>query len=211
MESKTNRSEQSEVFDLEKQSSANPKRLETHWDEYHEWLCEQVVDSEHEHYSRLLDQLDSIWFYSILANDDNRAADGVDLRYSFCDDMDYAYELVDDELNDPCTVLEMLVALAKRCENQLMWDPDLGDRTHVWFWKFIDNLGLGHESDDHWDEEWEEESSEKIDYYVDKLLRRDYFRDGFGGLFPLKHPKKDQRKVEIWYQLQDWLMENYKF
>ena len=65
----------------------------------------------------------------------------------------------------------------------------------------------GDESDDNWDEE----SSEKVDYYVDKLLGRDYFRDGFGGLFPLKHAKKDQRKVEIWYQLQNWLMENYEF
>ena len=37
------------------------------------------------------------------------------------------------------------------------------------------------------------------------------FQDGFGGLFPLKHAKKDQRKVEIWYQLQNWLMENYEF
>ncbi len=199
MESKANRSEQND--------NGNQKRLETHWDEYHEWLYRQVTDSEHENYSMLLSQLDCIWFYSILANDDNRAADGRDLRYEFCDDMDYAYELIDDELNDPCTVLEMLVALAKRCENQLMWDPDLGDRTHVWFWKFIDNLGLGDESDDNWDEE----SSEKVDYYVDKLLGRDYFRDGFGGLFPLKHAKKDQRKVEIWYQLQNWLMENYEF
>lgn len=176
-------------------------------DEYFEYLCSLVEDWKHQDYRGLLKELDRIEFRWVLTRDSNRAIDGKNLRFDFCDYKGYAYEMVDDELNYPCSMLEMLVALAKRCEDQIMWDPDKGNRTHVWFWQFIDNLGLGDESDYNWNDE----SLEKIDDFVDKFMSRNYFRDGFGGLFPLKNAKKDQKKVEIWYQLQSWLLENYEF
>ena len=40
-------------------------------------------------------------------------------------------------------------------------------------------------------------------------VERRYKRSGEGGLFPLKNAAKDQRKVEIWYQLSSYLLENY--
>ena len=43
----------------------------------------------------------------------------------------------------PCSVLEMMIALSMRCEEQIMDDPDIGNRTGQWFWDMIDNLGLG--------------------------------------------------------------------
>jgi len=42
------------------------------------------------------------------------------------------------------------------------------------------------------------------------ILRR-YSKTGKGGLFPLKHPKKDQTEVEIWYQMQQYVMENFDY
>ena len=44
---------------------------------------------------------------------------------------------------------------------------------------------------------------------VECLLERRYLEDGDGGLFPLKCPRKDQRRVEIWYQMSAWVIENY--
>ena len=41
------------------------------------------------------------------------------------------------------------------------------------------------------------------------MLAREYSDNGHGGLFPLKNPKKDQRKVEIWYQMTEYINENY--
>ena len=34
--------------------------------------------------------------------------------------------------------------------------------------------------------------------------------DGVGGFFPLKYPKRDQKYLEIWYQLEDFVLENYE-
>jgi hypothetical protein len=44
---------------------------------------------------------------------------------------------------------------------------------------------------------------------LDRIIERTYQRNGVGGLFPLKRDKKDQRKVELWYQMNAYLIENY--
>ena len=43
---------------------------------------------------------------------------------------------------------------------------------------------------------------------VNRVNGRMFSRDGSGGLFPLRRFDRDQRSVEIWYQMQAWLMEN---
>ncbi len=55
---------------------------------------------------------------------------------------------------------------------------------------------------------------EKIDEIIDIWMYRRFDFNGFGGLFPLKwgrlrpgQRKKDQRKVEIWYQMQAYMIE----
>lgn len=45
--------------------------------------------------------------------------------------------------NRPCSVLEMIIALAIRLEEHIMDDPDIGNRTGQWFWDMIVSLGLG--------------------------------------------------------------------
>ena len=44
---------------------------------------------------------------------------------------------------------------------------------------------------------------------LNKIIDRGYSRRGVGGLFPLKYSKNDQRKVELWYQMHSYLIENY--
>lgn len=142
-------------------------------------------------YRSLLSHLHRIEFRWSIPKDESRAGDGLDLRSRF------AYDLLDDpinELGDECTVLEMMVALAIRCEECIMDDPLMGDRTGQWFWGMINNLGLGAMTDDRYDEE-------AVDEIIDTFLDREYAPNGKGGLFKIRGCKDDLRDVEIWYQL----------
>ena len=88
----------------------------------------------------------------------------------------------------------MMVALAIRCEETIMDDPQVGSRTGQWFWGMINNLGLGAMIDEKFDKNYVKE-------IVDRFLNRDYEPDGRGGLFTIRHCEDDLRNVEIWNQL----------
>jgi hypothetical protein len=134
--------------------------------------------------------------------DSNRAEDGIDLRYRF------GYEnSIDDELIElyldtkPCSVLEMIMALAIRCEESIMDNPAIGNRTGQWFWNMIVNLGLGSMHDGNFDEF-------KADYILHRFMNHEYDRDGKGGLFTIPNCKHDLRTTDIWYQAM-WYLDNY--
>jgi len=170
--------------------------------EYFEWLFNLVCDgrfSKKVSYRKLLTYLHCIEFTYIVPNDSNRAEDGIDLRYRFVLEKDC--EHMSKYLVGPCTVLEMMVALAVRCEESIMDNPSVGDRTGQWFWGMITNLGLGSMSDDIFDED-------EVDYIVERFLNREYEPDGKGGLFTIKRCKYDLREIEIWYQL-CWYLDNF--
>jgi hypothetical protein len=99
-----------------------------------------------------------------------------------------------EELDGPCSVLEMMIALAIRCEENIMDDPLIGDRTRQWFWSMISSLGLSGMTDTRFD-------NKSVDRVLETFLDRDYKPNGEGGLFTIKRCEKDLRKVEIWYQL----------
>lgn len=174
---------------------------------YLEWLYSHIGsdDRAYNHYWRLVRFLFKSTFYYTVKNDDNRAADGLKLREQFIDEFGSKYSVIFDD--EPCNMLEMMVALARRIDGEIMWDPDLGDRTPFWFWKMIDNLGV--DFFDFSDENYDENCFLYLSNRIDKVVSRTYSRDGNGGLFPLKNPQKDQRKVEIWGQMQAWMQENY--
>ena len=156
---------------------------------YFEWIVDLVGNGES--YRRLLLRLHQIEFIFLIPKDENRAKDGLDLRYRFA--LDSRMMDAEDYLDEPCSVLEMMAALALRCEESVD-DPLYGDRTSQWFWKMINNLGLGYMTDDRFD-------IDEVDYVIDKFLHREYSPDGHGGLFVIKRNRRDLRKVEIWYQL----------
>ena len=167
--------------------------------EYFEWLCE-VVDSKRftkrVSYRKLLMQLHSIEFIWFVDRDDNRADDGIQLRRRF--------SLVRDDIslqryiNGPCSVLEMMVALALRCEEWIMDDALIGNRTGQWFWGMIHNLGLSPMNDTNYDRH-------VVEDIIARFLNRDYAPDGRGGLFTVKNCETDMRNVEIWCQLSWYL------
>ena len=90
----------------------------------------------------------SVEFVYIIGMDGNRAEDGIDLRYRFGYERKHEGPMVATYLDDrPCSILEMMTALANRCEEHIMDDQDIGDRTGQWFWSMISNLGLGSMTD----------------------------------------------------------------
>jgi len=187
---------------------SNRKTLLKHKDrdllnEYFHWLCDLIeVNAPDKSYWFLANDLHRREFFWLISNDDNRANDGRNLRDLFADDEKY-----DDiePINGPCTVLEMLIGLAMRMDG-IMADLDNTNRTSKWFWEIITNVGLDKFNDDVY---FELNGEININTAIDIILERTYRRNGKGGLFPLKFNKKDQRKVEIWYQMSEYLLENY--
>lgn len=166
--------------------------------EYFEWMYKLVTEgrfADENSYRKLLTCLHELEFRYTIPKDSNRAEDGEDLRYRFAyetysrDSRDY----IIDCLARPCSILEMMIALAIRCE-EIMDDPLIGDRTGQWFWKMIVNLGLGGMYDTRFDEYTVEES-------IDNFLNHRYESDGFGGLFRIKNCEYDLRDEEIWTQM----------
>lgn len=168
--------------------------------EYYEWLLEKVMDNPetYERYSLLLDSLFIKPFEWSVANDDNRLADGMNLRrdfnYIFGDSI-WTYQL------GPCSCLEMMIALSERCELDIMGIPGEEDIGR-WFWIMLENLGLLEYDNLHFD-------GLEVNGILDIWLKREYWPDGTGGVFPNPGSNLDQRKVEIWDQMNAYLVNNY--
>jgi len=173
---------------------------------YFNWLCKFIKPiPNHYSYKNLLIHLHNTKFEYLIPMDANRAEDGIDLRrryYYISNDL-YTIDLKqEDFFNEPCTVLEMMVALSLRCEECIMGSSEEGLQVGRWFWDMIANLGLDKMHDGNYDDE-------KVDYILNRLLKRTYNSDGVGGLFTVNHCDVDIRSVEIWYQLCWYLNENY--
>lgn len=165
--------------------------------QYFNWMYQLVCSnrSKSVSYQKLLSYLNERDFVWTIDLDENRASDGVNLRYRFGRDKNYPDPMIATFLDDrPCSILEMMIALSIRCEEHIMEDSDLGDRTGQWFWNMIVSLGLGAMPDSKFDERHAEE-------VINRFIDRTYERNGRGGLFTVEHPYKDMRNIEIWYQM----------
>jgi len=171
---------------------------------YFTWLYRQVGDPLIQNpirtYWKMLRQLYTKEFVWIIPNDDNRIEDGKELRHEFVDET----ELKNVDLGWiqlGCSMLELLVGLSRRLSFEGGGEP------REWFWELIDNLGLLKYNDKRYDAK--PETSEKvIDTVLDRVIWRNYSPDGRGGLFPLKSPRQDQKDVELWYQLNAYVIES---
>ncbi len=167
--------------------------------EYFEWLYGIVCGDRHSvavTFRKLLIVLHGTEFRYYVSRDENKAVDGMDLRYRFAVVNNYGHltDEVVEMLAGPCSILEMMVALAIHCEEDIMDDPAYGDRTRQWFWNMVVNLGLGAMTDYNFDKEY-------IYEVLDRFLNRNYAPDGRGGLFTVRGCDVDLRTVEIEYQM----------
>ncbi len=170
--------------------------------DYFEWLYNYVCKGRvnvNVSYKKLFMLLHDREFIFPIQDDINRAKDGADLRYRFA--MITDDERITDILDGPCSVLEMMVALAIRCEETIMDDTRYGDRTSQWFWSMLSNIGISFMTDDRFDIKLAEER-------IYNFVTRQYEPDGRGGLFHIRGCREDLRKVDIWTQL-CWYLDNF--
>lgn len=163
---------------------------------YFNWLVAKVIQLENPTPSltfwKLLQELHQTEFVWLVPNDDNRVQDGLDLRPEFLREVGVEEDVLFNGLG--CSVFEMLIAFARRIEFDT--DEPLRDL----FWKFITNLDLNHFNDVEYDER-------RVADILTNFIWRTYNFNGAGGMFPLRKPKRDQRKVEIWYQYCDYVID----
>jgi hypothetical protein len=166
---------------------------------YFEWLLDVVCGlrfADDISFRKLLTHLHNTEFRYSIAKDENRAREGENLRHRFAvTQMPNIpeYEIL-DILAGPCSVLEMMIALAIYAEEHVMDNPQIGDRTGQWFWNMVVNLGLGDQMDDRFDRRY-------VEATIQRFLDRKYSPNGQGGLFTIRNCRRDLRKVEIFYQL----------
>lgn len=182
--------------------------VDSPYPDYFTWLCEMVcVDGRYtdESYWILAKALWDTDFHWVLGRDENRARSVSVLRNRYVN-------IVKGEqpYDGPPTVFEVLVMLAENMFDMLD-ELDGEDRRPIYFWEMIDNLGLSNYSDQRFDEDpdkydiFQSRIDRKLQRWMDRLISY----NGHGGLFPLKDPKEDQANVELWYQMNAYIMENY--
>lgn len=165
-------------------------------EQYLEWLYDQVIvkTSKGATYWKLLRQMHQTEFTWFIPNDGNRAEDGIALREEWAAQLNIGPDRSWMELG--CSFLEMLVALARRMEFE-------ADRTpNHWFYHLLQNLGF---------ESYHDGSGYSRNFVTKRMrvvMDRMYDAHGNGGLFPLRNPSKDQRRVEIWYQMSEYLLQD---
>lgn len=171
---------------------------------YFKWLYEQVAVSDFDDRDltywkvlRVLFTKEFVWVPNFVS-DENRAHDGIALRDEFLE-VNAVRDVDPDWMEVGCSVLELMVGLARRLEFQAT-----KGRAHYWFWVLMENIGLIGYSDDR---RFTKRLLDRIDDMLDGLIYRNYEDSGLGGFFPLLDPRHDQRDRELWYQMCDYIME----
>lgn len=170
---------------------------------YFKWMYQLVYGTRRDvrglSYEQLFNLLYNIEFRYIIDMDSNRYSDGIDLRTRFAYEAGINGSLVELYLNKrPCSVLEMMIALAIRCEEHIMDNPDIGNRTGYWVQLMINNLGLRNSHDCNFDEDY-------VDSVISRFLDRQYESNGAGSLFVVENAPRDFKRLEIWYQMSRYL------
>lgn len=178
---------------------------------YLEWLesftiDERIVDDRRNEYHKLIRALWSIDFKPSIGNDDDRAAEGIELRTRYNDIL--AKKSGDGEFVTPdvrgifgeCRVLEMLIALSMHMYD-FMQDMNTYNSVSRWFWEIMENVSLDFLTDDLW------KTVPNADDFVHDICEEIMQRKGRGvgrryGWFSLY----DWENMEIWYQMHSYLM-----
>ena len=154
-----------------------------------------------QNYITVIEMLYNTEFKSSVYEDLNRIIDAKNLRM----------ELYGPVIR-PISVLEVMIALAKRCHEDIMYGYTIDNKPSsiaYWFWVMMENCGLDQLSE--WKSAYPERIKNEFDSIIGPILDRSYDYNGNGGFFPLHHPEMDQRYCELWYQMNAYLVENYPF
>lgn len=176
--------------------------------EYWKWLCSKIdvgAPSQYQ-YQDLYKTLFRLPFDSGFGNDINRAEDGIELRANWLatsryDDFGPEFE---EGFWDWCSMFEAIIGLAIRM-NQALYNPNW-NRTGVYFWELLRNVRF-----DKFDD-WYISETGRLEIFeiCDVINLRKYDRNGTnGGLFPIPWTHENMPDLELWYQLQQYLIEKH--
>lgn len=176
---------------------------------YLNWLFNTVKDKEGwklTTHKKLLCRLHRTPFLVQDPNDQPRENDGIDLRWRFaweCGHVGDELIYIDNFNDERCSILEMMVSLALRADENFYKTNNDETTVAFLFWNMIKNMGLLNETDNVYDDEM-------VVYKLDKFNNRMYDINGDGGLFMFPHNHtEDFRNVDIWTQLCWWVNENF--
>lgn len=176
--------------------------MEELWDDYLRHLIWRCHLEKFRQYSRLFEVLHNTDFKWLIHRDQNRYEDGVELRDEYAGEMgSYSMEVAEAFFDRNCSVLEMMIALAIRVDDNIIGDPD-EEHPEVFFMEMLKNLGLDRFKNNKFN------LQDVIDI-IDRWLSREFDRDGFGSPFPVRYDHRDQRKIEIYDQMNSYIYEKY--
>lgn len=175
---------------------------------YFEWMYRLVCDDRYQDsgrgtYRKIIGLLfdEPYRYFDKPLHDEERAYDGLDLRYRFAYENGIPQSFVASQLDiTPCSMLEMMIGVAYRCES-IAADISEGDRVGQWFWEMLGSLGLAKMNDANFDRE-------EALWILDKFARNDYEPNGYGGLFTIADPCYDARDKEIYWLMCQFLTEH---
>lgn len=170
---------------------------------YLRWLYDQValVDEADGSltYWKLFKQLYTTKFVWFVRRDRDRSEEGKELRGLFLRTQGIDERDVDPAWMDiECSVLELVIRLAEHLE-----DFETGGSMAYWFWHLLENIGLRgcHDAVRPY-------PAEEIEDILVTIIFRQYSMHGDGGFFPRRGPCKDQRSIDLWYQLNGYVLEH---
>lgn len=175
---------------------------------YFEWLLMWVENSYEPGgagtHKLLLRKLYEMEFYATLDRDNDRIRNGLDLRNRYSDEC-CIIPWDDAERYSTCSVLEVMIAMCDDFEANVITNDIYGNRFGKWFWTMLENCGLTCITD----AAYNNDSDNYIAAVMRRICDRRYEANGDGGFFPLRHPRADMRNVDLWYQLQWYVTENF--
>lgn len=180
---------------------------------YLPWLKRQVRGDG---YKFLFEQLHNTPFRwnRHVPMDENRESDGRNLRRIFCEDVGCRHEI---DLEHPASFLEVLVALAMQMDDLVIVRDEEYTGAWTWFWELLHNCGLEKFTDEYCQRIGYRKAEAEIEVICDRVMDRKYNCTGRGGLFPMprhsgrigrhdRYLEEDQRSVELWYQMNEYVL-----
>lgn len=175
------------------------------WNDEHylHWLCEHIdndtLPSTEDRYSLLAEQMHNTEFSWVIDKDENRAETGKYFRVIYANEFGIG---INDIPDYPCSFLEMILGLCQ--EAAYLSDLEYKNSISTWFMVLIDNIGLIGFDDDRYTTD--NMSSDIVDDILEDVMNRKYNSNGVGGFFPMPGTDEDQPEVELWYQLNEYIM-----
>lgn len=171
------------------------------WEDYLQYLLWRGGLQKFTQYHKLFRALHNIVFTYIFERDDNRDEDGYDLREDYEIPNYFDKDIKKAFYDRDTSVLEVLIGLSIRVDNDFIGDP-VEEHPEKFFMEMIKNFGLIKFKNNNYREY-------EIIKIVNRWMNREFEKNGQGSPFPVRYDRRDQRKLEIWDQMNSYINENY--